>query len=214
MKRLLLRHWLGASLLGTVVLVGCNQAPRRTVQYTPRTPSMVMMPAPATPVATLPVPAPAPAPQPVVAPPTTLPPVVLEQEKKPLVEEKEKVAVEEKPVLPAEYAVPITGGKEETIKRRTFNDITATSAFNHSSDYGSLTGELQYVHVRKTWCVRYASSDEEDRYGGKVTLIETGPMTGYSDGQIVRVEGQLSNADSHEPAPTFRVRSIQAVSHQ
>src|SRR5262249_17816797 len=126
-----------------------------------------------------------------------------------------KVVVEEKekPVLPAEYATPITGTQEDAVKRRTFNDITADPAFSHSSDYTSLTGELQYVHVRKSWCVRYASVDEEDRYGGKVTLIETGPMTGYSDGQIVKVEGQLANPDAREPCPAFRVRNMEAVSH-
>src|SRR5207253_4468914 len=112
----------------------------------------------------------------------TLPPVAMEEEKKPAIEEKEKDKVvmdEKKELLPANYALPLTGGKEEPVKRRTFNDITANPAYTHSADYGSLTGELQCVHIhaKECWCVRYASVDEEDRYGGKVTLIEAGPMT-------------------------------------
>lgn len=110
---------------------------------------------------------------------------------------------------PAPSAITLTSATEPAAARRTYADITASPAFGHAPDYTWIVGELQYLHVRNAWRVRYASVDEEDRYGGSVTLVETGSMDKYpKSGQIVRVQGQLINADSKEPSPAFRVISI------
>lgn len=90
---------------------------------------------------------------------------------------------------------------------------TSSSASNprHAADYSWLIGELQYVQVRDAWRLRYLPADEEDAHGGTVTLIETPQLTGYRSGQLVRVEGQLVDPHSHEPSPTYRIQSLQAI---
>jgi hypothetical protein len=78
-------------------------------------------------------------------------------------------------------------------------------------DHSWLVGELQYVEVRNVWRLRYASVEDEDRYGGSVTLSDTGSLTGLRSGERVRVEGQLVDAESREPSPAYRVRTLQRV---
>jgi hypothetical protein len=82
----------------------------------------------------------------------------------------------------------------------------------HAPDYGWLTGELQYVAVRRVWRLRYAAGDDEDRYGGSVTLLEAGALRESDSGKRVRVEGQLVDPDSREPSPVYRVRTLQILS--
>ena len=88
--------------------------------------------------------------------------------------------------------------------RRTFTDITAHPAFGHAPDYSWLVGSLDYIKSRQAWCLRYASVDEDDRYGGTVTLVDPGPMTGYRSGQLVRVKGEMVD----RPVPGYRVRAL------
>jgi hypothetical protein len=197
-----LRTWLGTSLLGSILIAGCQHASKTVPTYTAPRPAIVLMPpAPVSvPVVTAPVAAPEPtppAPQVVESNLGTLPPAA-------------PPPVEEKKISPASYT--LTGAHEEPIKRRTFNDITANPAYGHAPDYGWLIGELQFLHVRNAWRLRYASVDEEDRYGGSVTLTEIGSMNGYADGQLIRVEGHMADPESREPSPAYRVRSMQIVS--
>ena len=120
----------------------------------------------------------------------------------------ETVAV--KPEAPAVQPVQFKMGEQE-VGRRSFADITAKPCYAHDTDYRKLSGELQFVHIRNAWRLRYASVDEEDRYGGSVTLTGMTSMEGFADGHFVRVEGGLVNPDSSEPSPQFRVQSIQRL---
>jgi hypothetical protein len=97
------------------------------------------------------------------------------------------------------------------IRRRSFADITADPCFAHSPDYTSVTGELYYHKAQNCWTLRFASVDEEDRYGGSVTLTDMGTMNEYHSGQMVQVQGHMAEADSQEPAPKFQVQSIHVV---
>jgi hypothetical protein len=81
----------------------------------------------------------------------------------------------------------------------------------HAPDYRWLVGRLQYVHVRDAWRLRFASAEDDDRHGGTVTLVETGPMIGFQTGQLVRIEGQLVDPSSRQPSPPYRVQSIQLL---
>jgi hypothetical protein len=101
--------------------------------------------------------------------------------------------------------------KDDLSKRRSYRDITAHPCFSHAEDYTWLCGQLDYVTVCQAWRLRYASVEDDDRYGGAVTLIETGPMDGFKSGQLVRVEGQLLNPDNRDPKTLYRVRSIQPL---
>lgn len=113
--------------------------------------------------------------------------------------------------MPAVQPVKFRVGEDEEAKRRSFADITAKPCYDHDPDYRWLQGELQFMHVRNAWRLRYASVDEEDRYGGSVTLTEVGTMAEYSNGQFVRVEGCIVNAESKDPSPEYRVTSIKPL---
>lgn len=119
----------------------------------------------------------------------------------------------DKGVQQAGYIAPLTGGKEDPVRRRSYTDITAHPCFGHASDYSWISGELSYLHVRNVWRVRYASCDEDDPYGGSLTLTETGPMDAFKDGQMVRVEGTIVTSDTANKAAgaIYRVRSIQPI---
>jgi hypothetical protein len=106
-------------------------------------------------------------------------------------------------------AAPADSGRR--VGRRTFRDITAHPAFAHAPDYAWLVGELRYVTLDKAWVLRYLSAEDEDRYGGSVTLLTPRPLTGYRDGQLVRVEGELVDPAAPGPRPTYRVHDIQPV---
>jgi hypothetical protein len=97
---------------------------------------------------------------------------------------------------------------EVQVKRRTFNDITVRPGFDHAADYSWLVGELDYNRSNNRWRVRYASLEEEDRFGGSVTLLEAGSMSEFHTGQMVRVSGHVLNPGSHEPAPGYRITDI------
>jgi hypothetical protein len=99
------------------------------------------------------------------------------------------------------------------VSKATYNDADGTKAHGHAPDYTWLVGELQFSYVRKAWRLRYAPFDEEERYGGSVTFVDTGalPMTSYQSGQLIRVEGRLRDPEAREPSPAFIVKSIQVL---
>jgi hypothetical protein len=92
------------------------------------------------------------------------------------------------------------------------NDPWAAAAvYGHAPDYRWLTGELRYSPARGAWCLHYASEEEEDRHGGSVTLVGTGPMTGLRPGQAVRVEGQMIDPNTREPSAPYRVHRLRPL---
>ena len=64
--------------------------------------------------------------------------------------------------MPPLVPVSIVASKPEA-PRTALSDADGTQAHAHAPDYTWLVGELQYLHVRKAWRVRYAPVDEEDR---------------------------------------------------
>lgn len=101
---------------------------------------------------------------------------------------------------------PFRGVQEELARQRSSAEPGPVDRSNRAEDYGWLVGELHYVHVRNVWQLRYAAADEEDRYGGSVTLA--GELNGLQNGRKVRVEGRLQDPDSHEPSPVYHVRRV------
>jgi hypothetical protein len=83
------------------------------------------------------------------------------------------------------------------------------AGYYHSADYGTLVGELHHNPRLNSWRLRYASIDEEDRYGGSVTLQNVGrEMADFKTGQYVRIEGAVLNKESREVSPAYSVRDI------
>jgi hypothetical protein len=82
------------------------------------------------------------------------------------------------------------------------------SHYGHDPNYHWLVGTLDYSRIQEAWVLRYASWDQEDRYGGCVTLVAPGRGIGYKRGQTVRVQGALIDPNSQQMRPAFQVRSI------
>jgi hypothetical protein len=83
--------------------------------------------------------------------------------------------------------------------------------FGRAPDYGWLQGELLFSSVRGVWRLRYAAADDEDPYGGSVTLRELPPNLVLEAGQRVRVTGRLVNAGSAEPSPCYHVEHLNVL---
>jgi hypothetical protein len=121
---------------------------------------------------------------------------------------------ERMPVMTAAVAVPTPASvpHPEIVVPTTTTAVVSdplASGYHHSPDYTALVGELNYNTRQGMWRLRYAPVDEEDRYGGCVTL-DSGSrmMQGFKNGQRVRVDGMLSDPDSRELSPGYRVRDI------
>jgi hypothetical protein len=154
-------------------------------------------------------------PPPAPAPICCLPPVSNERyivpEKAVVKAPEPQIIVSQKPNLDVLRTLPAVEAEkpEPAMFRRSFPDITARPEFAHAPDYSWLIGELHFSPQKQQWRLRYASIDNEDRYGGSVTLDAAHVMSGFQDGQLVRVEGKLLDQDSKEPSPGFRVKDIQ-----
>lgn len=91
-----------------------------------------------------------------------------------------------------------------------FSDAPPHPRFAHARDYRWLVGKLDYSRIQKAWLLRYVSFEEEDRYGGCVTLVAPPSIRNFKPGQIVRVEGSLIDPNSHQLRPAYQVRSLRA----
>jgi hypothetical protein len=97
--------------------------------------------------------------------------------------------------------------------RRGFVDLTAQTWFSRAEDHSWLTGQVLYARTTNTWRLHYASLDDNDPYGGTVTLAGEQSLQGLKDGQHVRVHGCLVDPDRREAGSTYRVSSLEVVEH-
>jgi len=69
--------------------------------------------------------------------------------------------------------------------------------FFASPDYSKLTGQLYFVHIDGgRWVLRYAPLATEDRFGGSVILSRDSNLSGYQEGDVITVEGEVLAAKS------------------
>lgn len=216
----LLRTWLGTSLLMGVLAAGCQSPRRSAAPAGPASPRLAAAPPMMPPTAyntgaignpTVPLSAVPPSTPPIstayAATTTTAPVPEATEEAAEEGAESEKTAAEETPAVQP----PINVYKDGAVARRTFTDITAHPKFAHDPNYHWLVGKLDYSKIQQAWTLRFASVEEDDRYGGSVTLMEPGEMKEFRSGQLVRVEGRMENPDDFHARPPFRVQSIRAV---
>ncbi len=91
-------------------------------------------------------------------------------------------------------------------------DRTATRCLAHAPDYTWIIGQVEHSGAAREWRLRYASAGEEDRFGGRVTLIENQHVSYLRDGMYVKVIGHLVNPDDPDNGPIYyRVESFQSV---
>ncbi len=88
--------------------------------------------------------------------------------------------------------------------------LPAGPHFGHDANYLWLVGTLDYSRIQQAWLLRYVPVEEEDRYGGCVTLVAANGVLHFKRGQSVRVEGSLIDPESQQLRPAFQVRKIRA----
>lgn len=87
--------------------------------------------------------------------------------------------------------------------------LAGDGQFAHDANYQWLVGTVDYSRIQQAWVLRYVPVEEEDRYGGCVTLVTNRPMN-FKQGQTLRVQGALIDPDSQQLRPAFQVQDIRA----
>jgi hypothetical protein len=89
---------------------------------------------------------------------------------------------------------------------------TCASRYDHAGDFSFVVGEIQFLHGRNRWRLRYLSHEADDIYGGVVTLRGVEHLIGnIKSGQTVRIQGQLVDPDTAKAAPEYQVYEIWIV---
>jgi hypothetical protein len=123
------------------------------------------------------------------------------------------VAETSEPPLPVIRTGPVEGHSpfprtEPPPPRRSFADVTADACFAHAKDYAWLRGRVEYSRLSKGWRLRYASVDEDDRFGGSVTLADGSHLRALKDGDLVEVRGRLADAGADLASPLYQVEAL------
>lgn len=101
--------------------------------------------------------------------------------------------------------------RAEPARGRVVTDITSKACFAHAEDYAWLAGSVDYDHKNRSWKLRYASVDEEDRFGGSVTLVDNGTLGTLKEGQSVRVKGRIIEPENRATRAQFEVKSFELL---
>jgi hypothetical protein len=195
MRRLLPHLWAATGLLAALLTCSCqhNRCCCCSKSQTPATASMAPPPA----VAARPIPG-------VLAPAQTKPanlPAV--SPAAPIVHTTAKLNAAEPDKN--EDTPPLANGPTEDTQ------IQTSERFGHDTNYRWLVGTLDYSQIQGAWLLRYVSYEEDDRYGGCVTLVGALPPESLKKGRTVRVEGSLIDPDSRQLRPAYQVESIRAA---
>jgi hypothetical protein len=85
-----------------------------------------------------------------------------------------------------------------------------TPAYGFDETYSRLNGRLEYSPADSRWQLRYvAPENQPDRFGGVVTLVPMGPMTGYRSGDFVTADGRIDATGVGLPVFTATAVSLQ-----
>lgn len=198
MRPSVLRLWIGAGLLTSSVLCGCRQMDHAALPE----PGNGLV------IETVTVPASRSMPgsqfrnrQPEIITRTTIEPPVHEV-KLPVGDVASADRFAAGPIL------PISTQGEMTRDVTHAHHVVTDSPGTHASDYRWLVGVLERGPESGTWSLRYAGSQEGDRYGGSLTLVAPSPITGYRTGQLLRVQGHVIE----EPLQTaYQVEGIETL---
>lgn len=84
--------------------------------------------------------------------------------------------------------------------------------YDHARDYAWVVGQLQYLHGKRQWRVRYSPCDVDDTFGGSVTITGLDHLADqFKDGSTVRIQGQLVDPNGHRSAPEYYVYDIKVL---
>ncbi len=112
---------------------------------------------------------------------------------------------------PSSHSLRLAGQKPSPPIETARLEQMVIPAWGHSPDYAWIEGELLHSLVRDTWRVRYSLADDDDRYGGSVTLLDLPAAKGLHSGQFVHIDGRLVPSSSCDPSPSYRVHSLRLL---
>ena len=104
---------------------------------------------------------------------------------------------------------PVVIGETEKIKEQTIAIKSVYIKYGSADEYQSITGQVQ--QWKKTWRLRYAPIDQEDPFGGSVTLEGGAELNQLRDGRHVRVRGVLIAPDASSGTARYRVQAIEIL---
>jgi hypothetical protein len=85
----------------------------------------------------------------------------------------------------------------------------------NAEDYSWITGQLFFVHADGgMWMIRYASQDQEDKFGGSVVLAPAVNMKNFREGDLVCIHGAVlkqERANVHLGGALYRVDHIDLI---
>jgi hypothetical protein len=117
------------------------------------------------------------------------------------------------PVVPFELS--IVGSPKDTSPPAAVFPLKAGEKFGHASDYKWVAGVLDRHQKGGYWTIRYADFAEDDRWGGKVRLLDDAKLKEFQSGDVVLLEGELlaptSAADAAGAFPPYRVTGAKLV---
>ena len=115
--------------------------------------------------------------------------------------------------VPAQ-AAPETSkpGLVATAPKELRDPATGHIRYDHARDYSWVVGQLQYLHSKQQWRVRYSPYDVDDELGGAVTLVGVSHLgEGLQNGMSVRIQGQLVNPESRKGSPEYQVYDLKMI---
>jgi hypothetical protein len=89
--------------------------------------------------------------------------------------------------------------------------------YGHADDYRWVAGVLDYHQRGAYWTIRYADFAEDDRWGGKVRLVDDERLKGYKVGDLVYASGELlspvtsASAEGRTAFPPFRIGELKVI---
>ena len=85
---------------------------------------------------------------------------------------------------------------------------TLVVRFGQTNNYQNIVGQV--YQFRRTWRLRYAAAESEDRFGGSVTLVGDN-LDNLKDGQMVRVEGSVVQSDDRSSGARYQVQRFDVI---
>jgi hypothetical protein len=121
------------------------------------------------------------------------------------------------PLTPTIVRAPATGSDTKASPASFSMPLKPGETYGHSTDYRWVAGVLDRHQRGNIWTLRYADFSSDDRWGGKVRLVDADKLRGYQEGDILYIEGELlapnnaSAANDSNAYPPFKVTDVKLV---
>ena len=103
------------------------------------------------------------------------------------------VSGSKQPAVPFELS--IIGPPKDTSPRAAVFPLKVGEKFGHASDYRWVAGVLDRHQKGGYWPIRYADFAEDDRWGGKVRLLDDSKVKDFQSGDVVLARRRAAGPD-------------------